>query len=207
MTHITALGKTVDEAIANAVNELQTTREKLSYRVIEEPQKGFLGIIGSKPAKIEAHVLPDPVEMAQNFLEETVRLMGQQPEIKKTVSEKRVSFELMGVEDTGRLIGKRGQTLEALEYLANLVCNKHDQSYTRIELDVGDYRERRKKTLEQLAIRVAKKVKDTGRPLPLEAMNALERKIVHETLKSVQGVVTESEGKGANRHIVIMPTK
>ncbi|KHF40059.1 RNA-binding cell elongation regulator Jag/EloR [Halalkalibacter okhensis] len=205
MTHITVLGKTIDEAIANAMNELQTTREKLSYRILEEPQKGFLGIIGSKPAKIEAHVLPDPVEVAQSFLEETVRLMGQETTINKTESKDRILFELSNSEDAGRLIGKRGQTLEALEYLTNLVCNRHDQSYRRLELDIGNYRERRKQTLEQLAIRVAKKAKDTQKSCPLEAMNALERKIVHERLKSVSGVVTESEGKGANRHIVIKP--
>ncbi|MCL7747472.1 RNA-binding cell elongation regulator Jag/EloR [Halalkalibacter alkaliphilus] len=205
MTHITVIGKTVDEAIANAMNELQTTREKLSYRVIEEPQKGFLGIIGSKPAKIEAHVLPDPVEVAQSFLEETVRLMGHETVITKKSSKDRVLLELADSNEAGRLIGKRGQTLEALEYLTNLVGNRQDQSYTRLELDIGNYRERRKQTLEQLADRVAKKAKDTRKSLPLEAMNALERKIVHERLKSVPGVVTESEGKGANRHIVIKP--
>ncbi|GAE26203.1 RNA-binding protein Jag [Halalkalibacter wakoensis JCM 9140] len=207
MTPITVLGKTVDEAIANAVNELQTTREKLSYRIIEEPQKGFLGIIGSKPAKIEAHVLPDPVELAQNFLKETVRLMGQETTIEKTDSRNRILFDLSSSSDSGRLIGKRGQTLEALEYLTNLVCNRGEQSYTRIELDIENYRERRKQTLEQLAMKVAKRAKQSGQSMPLEAMNALERKIIHETLKSVEGVRTESEGKGANRHIVIMPSK
>ncbi|WP_332692406.1 RNA-binding cell elongation regulator Jag/EloR [Halalkalibacter lacteus] len=207
MTYLTVLGKTVDEAIAKAINELQTTREKLSYRVIEKPQKGFLGIIGSKPAKIEAYVLPDPVELAQTFLEETISLIGHEATITKTVSDKHVLFELASSDDVGRLIGRRGQTLESLEYLTNLVCNRGEQSYTRLELDIGNYRERRKQTLEQLALRVANKVKDSKQPLPLEPMNALERKLVHETIKSVHGVVTESKGKGGNRHIVVLPVK
>jgi spoIIIJ-associated protein len=207
VTYLTVLGKTVDEAIAKAMNELQTTREKLSYRVLEEPQKGFLGIIGSKPAKIEAHVLPDPVELAQTFLEKTVSLMGHETTITKSVTDKRVLFELTSSDDAGRLIGKRGQTLESLEYLTNLICNRGDQSYTRLELDIGNYRERRKQTLEQFALRVANKVKESKRPLPLEPMNALERKLVHETIKSVHGVTTESKGKGVNRHIVVLPMK
>ncbi|GAE34412.1 RNA-binding cell elongation regulator Jag/EloR [Halalkalibacter akibai] len=202
---ITVSGKTIEEAIAKAVSELQTTREQLSYQVIEEPQKGFLGIIGVKPAKIEAHVIPDSVEIAQSFLQTTVSLMGQEPTITKTESNDKILFHLTATEDTGRLIGKRGQTLESLEYLTNLVCNRGEQKYRRIELDIGDYRERRKQALEQLALRVADKVKTIKQPSALEPMNALERKIIHEKLKRVKGVETRSEGSGLGRHIVILP--
>ncbi|ARK32925.1 RNA-binding cell elongation regulator Jag/EloR [Halalkalibacter krulwichiae] len=202
---ITVSGKTIDEAIAKAIDELQTTREQLSYRVLSEPQKGFLGIIGSKPAKIEAQVLPDSVELAQTFLEKTVSLMGQEVTITKNESNQKVSFELSAESDAGRLIGKRGQTLESLEYLTNLVCNQGEQKYKRIELDVGNYRERRRQTLEQLALRVADKVTTLKKSSSLEPMNAQERKIVHETLKSVRGVETRSEGSGMRRHIVVIP--
>jgi spoIIIJ-associated protein len=203
---ITVSGKTVEEAIAKAINELQTTREQLSYRVIEEPQKGFLGIIGSKPAKIEARVLPDSVELAQTFLRMTVSLMGQDTTVTKQETDQKVLFQISTDADAGRLIGKRGQTLESLEYLTNLVCNRGEQKYRRIELDVGDYRERRKQSLEQLALRIADKVKTMKKPSSLEPMNALERKIIHETLKSVDGVETKSKGSGVGRHIVILPS-
>ncbi|MFC0561288.1 RNA-binding cell elongation regulator Jag/EloR [Halalkalibacter alkalisediminis] len=204
MNYITVSGKTVEEAVAKAILELQTTKEQLSYRVLSEPQKGFLGIFGSKPAKIEARVLPDSVELAQTFLQTTVSLMGQETMITKTESNQRILFQLTEGNDAGRLIGKRGQTLESLEYLTNLVCNRGEQKYKRIELDIGDYRERRKQTLEQLALRVADKVTTQKKPLSLEPMNALERKIVHETLKSVKRVETKSEGSGVNRHIIVL---
>ncbi|WP_227936898.1 RNA-binding cell elongation regulator Jag/EloR [Alkalihalobacillus deserti] len=204
MTYITVSGKTIEEAIAKAITELQTTREQLSYRVLSEPKKGFLGIIGSKPARIEARVLPDSVELAQTFLQTTVSLMGQETMITRTDSNQKILFQLSGSDDSGRLIGKRGQTLESLEYLTNLVCNRGEQKFRRIELDIGDYRERRKQTLEQLALRVADKVKTQKQASTLEPMNALERKIVHETLKSVHRVETKSRGSGVNRHIVVV---
>ncbi len=205
MTYLTVSGKTIDEAIAKAVNELQTTSERLSYRVVQEPQKGFFGIFGSKPAMIEAHVLPDPVELAHTFLGKTVSLMGFHATITKSVQRQHTRFELSGEQELGRLIGKRGQTLESLEYLTNLVANRQDGSYTRIELDAENYRERRKQTLEQLALRVANKVGTTQEPVPLEPMNALERKIIHTALQHTSGIKTLSEGKGAKRHIVILP--
>lgn len=205
MTYLTVSGKTIDEAIAKAVNELQTTRERLSYRVVQEPQKGFLGILGSKPAKIEAHVLPDPVEIAYTFLEKTVSLMGLSAEITKREQREHTLFDLTGEQELGRLIGKRGQTLEALEYLTNLVANRETGAYTRIELDAENYRERRKQTLEQLALRVANKVRTTQKSVPLEPMNALERKIIHTALQHMSEIETVSEGKGNKRHIIVMP--
>ena len=205
MTYLTVSGKTIDEAVAKAVNELQTTKERLSYRVVQEPQKGFLGILGSKPAMIEAHVLPDPVELAYNFLNEMVSLMGIHATITKKEQRQHTLFDFSSEQELGRLIGKRGQTLESLEYLTNLIANRQDGAYTRIELDAENYRERRKQTLEQLALRVADKVSKTREPIPLEPMNALERKIIHTALQHISGVETVSEGKGAKRHIIVMP--
>src|SRR5690606_4065903 len=104
----------------------------------QEPQKGFLGILGSKPAKIEAFVLPDPVETACDFLKETISLMGLDVSITKKEQSRRFAFDLSGEQQVGKLIGKRGQTLESLEYLTNLVANRTSTTFTRIELNVGD---------------------------------------------------------------------
>lgn len=207
MTYLTVSGKTVDDAIVKAVNELQITRERLSYRIVQQPKKGFLGVFGSQPAKIEAHILPDPVEIGRIFLEKTVSFMGMNPAITLKEQRQSVRFNLTSDQELGRLIGKRGQTLEALEYLTNLVANRQDGSYTRIELDAENYRDRRKSTLEQLASRVAKNVINTQKPTPLEPMNSLERKIIHTALQHVLGVKTVSDGKGPKRHITVIPHK
>ncbi|MCM3715978.1 RNA-binding cell elongation regulator Jag/EloR [Halalkalibacter oceani] len=205
MKKVIVSGKTIDEAVEKAINELQTTRDRLSYRVVQEPQKGFFGILGSKPAMIEAHLLPDPVDVAFQFLEQTVALMKVNATLTKDDAGEHIVFNLSSEEELGRLIGKRGQTLESLEYLTNLVANRQDGTYTRIELDAENYRERRRQTLEQLAERVAYKVKTTKERVSLEPMNALERKIIHTTLQRVEGVETVSEGKGLKRHVVIQP--
>lgn len=205
MTHLTVSGKTVDEAVAKAVNELQTTRERLTYEVIQQPKNGFLGIFGSRPATIEAYVLPDPVEKAYTFLEETVTLMGFNPTITKENKEHHTLLDLSDEKEIGRLIGRRGQTLESLQYLTNLAANRHEGSYRRIVLDAENYRGRRQKTLEQLALRVANKAIRTKQPVPLEPMDSLERKIIHTALQSVEGVDTFSRGRGIKRHIVITP--
>ena len=161
MRKVIVSGKTIDEAVEKAINELQTTKDRLSYRVVQEPQKGFFGILGSKPAMIEAHLLPDPVDVAFQFLEQTVALMKVDATLTKNEMGEHIVFNLSSEEELGRLIGKRGQTLESLEYLTNLVANRQEGTYTRIELDAENYRERRKQTLEQLAERVAYKVKAT----------------------------------------------
>lgn len=205
MRKVIVSGKTIDEAVEKAINELQTTKDRLSYRVVQEPQKGFFGILGSKPAMIEAHLLPDPVDVAFQFLEQTVALMKVNATLTKNEMGEHIVFNLSSEEELGRLIGKRGQTLESLEYLTNLVANRQEGTYTRIELDAENYRERRKQTLEQLAERVAYKVKTTKERVSLEPMNALERKIIHTTLQRVEGVETVSEGKGLKRHVVIQP--
>lgn len=204
MTHLTVSGKTIDEAIEKAVTELKTTKERLSYTVVQQPKKGFLGIIGSQSAMIEARILPDPVELARTFLEETVSLMGLDPTIIETKNEECVQFEFKSDQQLGRLIGKRGQTLKSLEHVSNLVANRRSKSsYIRIELDAENYRERRKKMLEQLAYRVASKVLRTKASVALEPMDAHERKIIHTTIQEMEGVATVSEGNGAKRHVVV----
>ncbi|KGA96306.1 protein jag [Alkalihalobacillus alcalophilus ATCC 27647 = CGMCC 1.3604] len=205
MTKLTVSGKTIEEAISKALSELGTTKERLRYEVIEQPQKGFLGIIGTKPAIIEAYIKPDAVEMGLSFLKEMIEEIGFSVEIEKKEQGDYILFEIIGQEDMGRLIGKRGQTLDSLEYLTNLVANKQDDSYIRIQLDTENYRAKRREALEQLAHRVSRKVLRQKQKVVLEPMNAGERKVIHTSLQNVSGVDTYSQGKGSNRHIVIVP--
>lgn len=206
MTYLTVSGKTIEEAVAKAATKLNTTEQRIAYKVVQEPKKGFFGFIGSQSAVIEARLLPDPVEEAQSFLQETVKLMiGITPQIVEQRQENSVLLDIQSSEKLGTIIGRRGQTLKSLEYLTNLVANKEQESYIRFELDAENYRERRKKTLERLAIHIAEKVLKTNRPVSLEPMNALERKIIHTAVQTIDGVTTVSEGSGVNRHIIVKP--
>ncbi|MBP3952603.1 RNA-binding cell elongation regulator Jag/EloR [Bacillus suaedae] len=205
MKKLTVSGKTIEEAITKALIELDTVRDKITYDVVEEPKKGLFGLFGSKPAVVNVVVLPDPVEKAYSFLLETLTHIGIDSSITKQEEGQTVKFDLTSNGEAARLIGKRGQTLEALEYLTNVVANREAESYLKVELDTENYRERRKQILEKLAIRVAKQVKVTRVPTPLEPMNSSERKLIHSTLQRFAGIRTVSEGKGIKRHIVITP--
>ncbi|WP_017725799.1 RNA-binding cell elongation regulator Jag/EloR [Halalkalibacterium ligniniphilum] len=198
-------GKTIEEAVEKAVAELETTRDRITYTVLEEPQKGFLGLLGGKPAVIEVIVKPEPVDKAFAFLEKLVANMGLEAKIEKREEQGMMIFELFGKEGIGSLIGKRGQTLDSLQYLVNLVANRDATSFVRIQLDAENYRQRRKETLEQLAVRLGEKARSIKKKVPLEPMNAHERKIIHATLQHTDGVQTYSEGQGNGRHVVIAP--
>jgi spoIIIJ-associated protein len=207
VTQLIVSGKTVEGAIEKAVQELGTAKEQLTYRVIEEPKKGFLGFIGSRLAKIEACVKPDPVEEAFIFLQQLLEKMEVNVEVTKREKDGACLFQLQGIDDIGRIIGKRGQTLDSLEYLTNLVANRQHDKYVKIELDAENYRKKRKQALQQLAQRVGKKVRLTNQKTKLEPMNGIERKIIHSVVQGLPEVVTYSQGQGLNRHVVIAPKK
>ncbi|WP_078556397.1 RNA-binding cell elongation regulator Jag/EloR [Bacillus alkalicellulosilyticus] len=203
MKKITASGKTIDEAVDKALVELQTTRERVDIRVIEEPQKGFLGFIGSKPALVELEVKPDPIEEAIRFLQELILKMKVEATVVKKEENGMLIFDLEG-SNLGSVIGKRGQTLDALQYLVNLVANRYSEQYIRIQLDAEDYRNRRKASLIQLAERLAKKARMSKGEVKLEPMQAHERKIIHSTLQHIKGIKTYSEGQEPRRRVVIV---
>lgn len=206
MKKITVSGKTVDEAVQSAIKQLNTTRERVSIQVLEEPQKGFLGLIGVKPAIVEVEIQPDAAEEAINFLQDVTKNMGVSIDIKKEETKDGLRLDLSG-EGIGILIGKRGQTLDSLQYLVNLVANRYSEQYLRIVLDAENYRDRRKEALEQLANRLGSKALRTRKEVVLEPMNALERKIIHTALQEVKGVKTYSQGEEPNRRIVVAPAK
>lgn len=203
MEFIEVSAKTVDDAITEASIKLGTTSDKIEVEVIEKGSTGFLGI-KSKPAIIKARKKNDTVDNIREFLENVFSAMDMEVtiDIKKAEDDKVYEVELSGKE-MGLLIGKRGQTLDSLQYLTNLAVNKHSDGYIKVKLDTEDYRQRRKDTLENLAKNIAYKVKRTKRPVSLEAMNPFERRVIHSALQGDRYVETHSEGEEPFRHVVV----
>ncbi len=203
MEFIEVSAKTVDDAITEASIKLGTTSDKIEVEVIEKGSTGFLGI-KSKPAIIKARKKNDTVDNIREFLENVFSAMNMEVtiDIKKVEDDKVYEVELSGKE-MGLLIGKRGQTLDSLQYLTNLAVNKHSDGYIKVKLDTEDYRQRRKDTLENLAKNIAYKVKRTKRPVSLEPMNPFERRVIHSALQGDRYVETHSEGEEPFRHVVV----
>ena len=195
--------KTVNDAITEACKALGVTSDKLDYKVVEEGSNGFLGI-GAKDAQIEAAVKNSVSNVASDFLKDVFAAMNiiVVVDVKYNAENNEMNIDLSG-DDMGVLIGKRGQTLDSLQYLVSLVVNKGNEDYIRVKVDTENYRERRKSTLENLAKNMAYKVKRTRRPLHLEPMNPYERRIIHSALQNDKFVTTHSEGEEPYRHVVI----
>ena len=187
--------KTVNEAITEACRKLSVTSDRLDYQVIEEGSSGFLGI-GSRPAVIRA--------AAKNFLNDVFTAMNMDVVVDVNYNEEEKSMDInLSGEEMGVLIGKRGQTLDSLQYLVSLVVNKEMEEYIRVKVDTENYRQRRKETLENLAKNIAYKVKKTRRPVSLEPMNPYERRIIHSTLQNDRYISTHSEGDEPYRRVVV----
>lgn len=203
MDMITVSAKTVDDAITKALIELETTSDQLVYEVVDKGSAGFLGI-GAKPAIIRARKEATLEDKAVDFLKKIFQAMNLPVEIETAYNdeEKEMSINLVG-EDMGILIGKRGQTLDSLQYLVGMIVNKGSEGYVRVKLDTENYRSRRKETLETLAKNIAYKVKRTKRSVSLEPMNPYERRIIHAALQNDKYVTTRSEGEEPFRHVVI----
>lgn len=194
--------KTVEEAINRALEELNATIDEVEVTIIESGSKGILGI-GSKPAKVLVKKNYDPADAAKAFLLDFFSAMKMAVDIETlSVNEKQLAINLKG-ENMGILIGKHGQTLDALQYLVNIAANKGEAPYVSITLDTEDYRKKRRETLENLAVNLAKKAKYTKRNVILEPMTSYERRIIHSALQGDKYVKTFSEGKEPNRYIVI----
>ena len=203
MEYIEISAKTVDEAITEAIIQLGTPHEKIEYEVIEKGSAGFLGI-ARKDAVIRARRKDDVNDRIHEFLDRVFDAMNLKVEIlvEKEEDSNIVNVELKG-DDMGVLIGKRGQTLDALQYLTNLAVNKNAEEYVKVKIDTEDYRKRRKETLENLAKNIAYKVKKNKRPIALEPMNPFERRVIHSALQNDKFVTTHSEGDEPYRHVVV----
>jgi len=195
--------KTMDEAIAAALLEIGTTIENMEYEVIEKESSGFLGMF-SKSAKIRARLKKSPQNITKKFLDDVFRSMGiaATAVVNYDVENATIEINIDG-DEMGVLIGKRGQTLDSLQYLVSLVVNKNSENYIKVKLDTENYRARRKETLENLAKNIAFKVKRTRKPVSLEPMNPYERRIIHSALQNDKYVETYSEGEEPYRKVVI----
>ena len=206
MEFIKISAKTVDDAITEACQKLEITSDKLEYEVLEEGSAGFLGF-NSKPAVINARVKEEEAkadDKAKSFLADVFKSMNLAVviDVKYNEVENTLDIDLSG-DDMGILIGKRGQTLDSLQYLTSLVVNKGDGDYIRVKVDTENYRQRRKDTLENLAKNISFKVKRTKRSVSLEPMNPYERRIIHSALQNDKYVTTHSEGEEPFRRVVV----
>lgn len=204
MDYIQISAKTVDDAITEALLKLETTSDKIEYEVIDKGSTGLFGIIGSKPAIIKVRKKFNLVDHTYDFLDKLFKAMNL--EVKSTIDYDEENQQMDIVfdgDEMGILIGKRGQTLDSLQYLISLVVNKDSEAYIRVKADTENYRERRKETLENLAKNLAFKVKRSRRPVALEPMNPYERRVIHSALQSDRFVETHSEGEEPYRKVVI----
>lgn len=206
MEFVEVSAKTVSDAITEACQKFSVTSDKLEYEVVQEGSSGFLGI-NAKPAIIKAKIKEEEKTVdikAKDFLSDIFKSMNLAVviDVKYDDIENTLDIDLSG-DEMGVLIGKRGQTLDSLQYLVSLVVNKDVDDYIRVKIDTENYRQRRKETLENLAKNISYKVKRTRRPVSLEPMNPYERRIIHSALQNDKYVTTHSEGDEPYRKVVV----
>lgn len=203
MKIIEMTGKTVDDALKNALKELNLTEDKVEFEVLEEGSKGLFNLIGTKPAKIKVTVKKNSAVEGKNFLINVLKAMGVTAEVELKEENDCIFINISGPK-MGLVIGYRGETLDSLQYLVSLVVNKnHQVPYKKVVLDTENYRSKREDTLKRVAQKTASKVKKTGRPYKLEPMNPYERRIIHSALQNYTDINTYSEGEEPFRRIVV----
>lgn len=203
MKSVETTGKTIEEAILMAVAQLGVLRDQLDIEILDEPIKGFLGIIGGKDARIRASLKKTKGDQVKEFLVNLTSLMNVDARIDIKENEDRIKVNMSG-ENMGIMIGYRGETLDALQYITNLAVNRSQNDYKRVILDTERYRDKREETLIRLAKRLAQKVRTTRRSIALEPMNPYERRIIHSALQNHPYVTTYSEGDEPYRKVVIV---
>ena len=202
MKSVETSGKTVEEAILMAVAQLGVRRDNLNIEIIEQPAKRLFGIMGGKSAKSRATIIRNIKDEVKEFLSKLFTFMNVEAKITVTEDDSKIMVRLSG-QNMGLLIGYRGETLDALQYLTNLAINKDSEEYRRIIIDTEEYRSKREETLRRLAKRLANKVQKTRKSIVLEPMNPYERRIIHSTLQNHPNVITYSEGDEPYRKVVI----
>ncbi|WP_418791243.1 RNA-binding cell elongation regulator Jag/EloR [Phosphitispora sp. TUW77] len=203
---MTKSAKTVEEAIKEALKELRLENDEVEIEVLEEGSKGFFGIVGTKNAKVRVTEKVVPVKRASRILQQIFSYMDLEVEINISECEEFTKFDLTGP-DLGILIGRRGDTLDSLQYYINLAANKKTEKRVKFIIDVEGYRQRRHETLNRLALKLADKAKRKGRNVVLEPMNPHERRVIHTALQNHKEVFTYSEGEEPYRKIIISPKK
>jgi len=203
---VTATGLTVNEAVKEALKQLQANREEVEITILDEGKKGLFGLFGKKPARVKVTLNQNPSKIVHDFLSDIVEKMGIKADILVKQTGKVINIQLSG-DKMSMLIGKRGQTLNSLQYLTQLVANRYSNHYLQIILDAENYREKRKETLQQLAGKLAKQAIRTSKNVSLEPMPSYERKVIHAALAEFKDIKTYSVGEEPNRHLVIAPKK
>ncbi len=205
MKSVVKTAKTVDEAVSLALSDLNTVKEDVVIEVLEEPSKGLFGFIGTKEAKVKVTMTNDPISLAEEFLYSLFEKMN----VAATVVVEKKDYDLLvdikniSNSDMGILIGKRGNTLDSLQYLLSLIVNKDREKYLRVLVDIQNYRAKREETLIRLANKMADKAKTFRRTIKLEPMNPYERRIIHSALQNDSSIRTYSEGEEPYRRVVI----
>lgn len=219
-------GKSVEEAIQAACRQLNVPKEKLEIHVLNSGSTGIFGIVGSKKAKIRVTLIEEPMEpepeqsphpptMAESDLiaetqtltREILSLMGLEAELSVRQERDTIHIQIEGEEASGILIDRSGQTLDAVQYIITRILTRKGLGKTKIVLDSGDYRNRRKKYLEDLAIKMAEKAKQTGRAVVISPLNAHDRRIIHLVLEKEKTLKTISRGEGHLKKMIISPIK
>ncbi|TYR80305.1 protein jag [Priestia megaterium] len=202
MKEITVTGQTVDEAIDEALSQLNIEKNQATIEVIEKGKKGFLGIFKGKPAIVRVEKMMNPVDEAVKYIIDVSQQMGVQIETRVNKTSRQCEIEISS-ESAGLLIGKHGQTINALQLLTQLVANRYSKHYLTIVLNPEGYRERREEALAQLALKLAKQVLQTNKSIQLEAMPSHERKVIHQVLAKNKAIETTSIGKEPKRSVLI----
>lgn len=224
MKSVETEGKTVEEAISKACEELKASREDLEIEVLTNASSGFLGLVGAKNAQIRATVKEAApaaqagegrpadassqaaAETAKKTLQDILSLLGIEGAVQVKEEPERIVLNIEG-DGSGLLIGRKGQTLDALEYLINKIVHKGAEDKKRIVVDTENYRSRREESLVHLAQRLGDKAKQLGRPVTISPMSAHDRRIIHLALEEDKSLRTRSTGTGLYRKIVISPEK
>lgn len=206
MKYIIKSSRTVEDAVKDALSELDVSEDEVKVEILEEPSKGLFGLIGSREAKVKVSLINDPIEIADNFLTKVLSSMGISATnaIEKNGDILAVDISNITPSDMGILIGKRGNTLDSIQYLLSLAINKNRSSYLKVVVDTEGYRAKREETLVRLATKMAEKARYSKRPIKLEPMNPYERRVIHSTLQNFDGINTYSEGDEPYRRVVIV---
>lgn len=205
MKYIIKSSKTVEEAVKDALLELNLKREEVEVEVLEEASRGFLGLIGTKDAKVKVTEIKNIEKMSEEFLQRMIQAMDLEASIEIKREKDVLSVDIVGIDpdDKGIIIGKRGNTLDAMQYLLSIFVNKEEEKYVKVVLDIEGYRKKREITLIKLAEKMAQKAVSIKGKVKLEPMNPYERRIIHFTLQDYKGVTTFSEGNEPFRRVVI----
>lgn len=204
MKQVTASGQTLDDAVQSALEQLNASKDQVKVEIIDEGKKGMFGIFGAKRAIVKVSIKQDPIDLAKKYLEDITRSFADDINVDVVNKDEQVTFNLSG-EKIAMVIGKRGQTLNAIQHLVQVMLNRQSSDFYRVIVDAEGYRARREETLQQLATRLADKAIKIRRNVTLEPMPSYERKIIHSILQDNPKVETHSDGTDPNRFVVIKP--